>query len=59
MDSHKTITQTGRNIGRTEWRPNMNKVIAITLYAWIVRCIDLFDNIKSNVLHCSFVSVDA
>ena len=44
---------------RTEWRPNMNTVIAIILYAWIVRYIDLFDNVKSNVLHCRFVSVDA
>ena len=37
----------------------MNTVIAIILYAWIVSCIELFDSIKSNVLHCSFVSVDA
>ena len=47
MGSHKTVTQTGRNIGRTKWRLNVNTVIAIILYAWIVTCIDLFDNIKS------------
>ena len=31
----------------------------ICMHAWIVRCIELFDIIKSNVLHCSFESVDA
>jgi len=60
MGSHKTctVTQTGRNIRRTEWRLNLNTVIAIS-YAWIVRCIELFGNIKLHVLHCSFVIVDA
>ena len=63
MGSYKTctVTQTGRNIRRTEWRLNLKTDIAIILaiYAWIVRCIELFDNIKLHVLHCSFVSVDA
>ena len=30
----------------------------IFMHAWIVRCIELF-GIKSNVLHCGFVSMDA
>jgi len=29
------------------------------MHGWIVRCIELLDIIKSNVLRCSFVSVDA
>jgi len=44
---------------RTERRLNLNIVIALILYAWIVRCIEIFDNNYHAVSHCNFVSVDA
>ena len=63
MDSHKTVTQASHTSWKkhwTKWRLNVNTVIAIIcMHAWIVRCIALLDIIKSNVLCCCFVSVDA
>ena len=51
MGSHKTVTQTGRNIGQSGDRREYSYCYNIVcMHAWIVRCMELFGIIKSNVM---------